>query len=291
MPRCALLTIESLEGFVADDELLIPPLAARGWQAEFVPWDAQATCWDDFDLVVIRSTWDYYRRWEEYLEVLSRIEASKAELHNPLDIVRWNIDKRYLADLEARGTTIVPTLWQPTFDPDALAALHARFDTDQLVVKPNVSAGADGTFWLTPSTGRDTLSAIAAELETRPVMLQPMIASVIDVGEYSLFYLGGDYSHAILKTPKPRDFRVQEEYGSSIVSITPDADLLAAAGGAMAAIGRPLLYARVDLVRLANGTPAVMELELIEPSLYLRYDAGAAERFAKAVDRQHSPRL
>jgi hypothetical protein len=283
VPACALLTIESLEGFVADDELLIPPLAARGWQAEFVPWDSTTACWDDFDLVVIRSTWDYYRRWEEYLEVLSRIEASRAQLHNPLDVVRWNIDKRYLAELETRGATIVPTVWQSSFDPGSLPAVRSQFGRGELIVKPNVSAGADATYRLAASATGDSIEAIAHELGTRRVMLQPMIASVVEVGEYSLFYMGGKYSHAILKTPKAHDFRVQEEYGSSIIPVTPEADLLQASEQVMKAVGRTLLYARVDLARLADGTPAVMELELIEPSLYLRYDEGAAERFAEAV--------
>src|SRR5690606_6855659 len=105
-------------------------------------------------------------------------------------------------------------VWQSPYNPQSLPSLRDHFDTDQLVVKPNVSAGADGTFWLTLSTDNDTLQAISEELGTRPVMLQPMIASVVEVGEYSLFYFGGEYSHAILKTPKAHDFRVQEEYGS-----------------------------------------------------------------------------
>jgi len=285
LPRCALLTIESLEGFVADDELLVPPLAARGWQAEFIPWDSPSVRWNDFDVVVIRSTWDYYRRWEEYLEVLSRIEASRPQLHNPLDIVRWNIDKRYLAELETHGATIVPTVWQSPFDPGSLPEVRSQLGTGELIVKPNVSAGADATYRLGPSTTADLLAAIAEELGARRVMLQPMIASVVEVGEYSLFYFGGEYNHAILKTPKAHDFRVQEEYGSSIIPVTPEADLLQASQQVMKAVGRTLLYARVDLVRLADGTPAVMELELIEPSLYLRYDEGAAERLADAIVR------
>jgi hypothetical protein len=290
LPRCALLTIASLEGFVADDELLVLPLEKRGWQVDFVPWDSPTACWDDYDIVVIRSTWDYYRRWEEYLEVLTRIEASGAELHNPLDVVRWNIDKRYLADLEARGVTIVPTVWQSPFDPASLPEVRTQLGSDDLIVKPNVSAGADATYRLAPSMTDDPLADIAHELGTRRVMLQPMVASVVEVGEYSLFYLGGEYSHAILKTPKAHDFRVQEEYGSSIVPVTPEADLASTAAQVMAAVDRPLLYARVDLVRLADGTPAVMELELIEPSLYLRYDEGAAERLADAIHSRLDPK-
>lgn len=283
MPRCALLTIESLEGFVADDHLLVPPLEKRGWQVDFVPWDSRGTRWDDYEIVVIRSTWDYYRRWEEYLEVLAQIEGSQAELHNPLDIVRWNIDKRYLADLEERGATIVPTVWQSPFDPASLPDVRSQLGSDELIVKPNVSAGADATYRLPASTTAESLADIAQELGTRRVMLQPIVASVMEVGEYSLFYLGGGFSHAILKTPKDHDFRVQEEFGSSIVPVVPEADLMKAAARVMAAVDRPLLYARVDLVRLADGTPAVMELELIEPSLYLRYDEGAADRMAAAI--------
>lgn len=286
-----MLTIESLEGFVADDELLIAPLEKRGWQVDFVPWDSSTARWDDFDSVVIRSTWDYYRRWEEYLEALARIDASQATLHNPLEVVRWNIDKRYLADLAARGATLVPTVWQSPFDPASLPTLRTQFDASELIVKPNVSAGADATHRLPISMTGESLSSIAQELGTREILLQPMIESVVEVGEYSLFYFGGEYSHTILKTPKPSDFRVQEEHGSSIVPVVPAADLQQQAELALRAVGQTLLYARVDLVRLADGRPAVMELELIEPALYFRYDDGAAERFAEVLSTWSSPRL
>src|SRR5690606_38333801 len=134
----------------------------------------------------------YYRRWEEYLSVLSRIENSRAGLHNPLDIVRWNIDKRYLTDLEARGATIVPTVWQSPFDPASLPGVRSQLGSEELIVKPNVSAGADATFRLPASTTAESLAEITRELGTRRVMLQPMVASVVEVGEYSLFYLGGE---------------------------------------------------------------------------------------------------
>ena len=279
--RLAFLTMDSLDAFVTYDALAVPPLEALGWSVDDVPWRADVD-WACYAAVVIRSPWDYQDAPGDFLRALERISAA-TRLENGLDVVRWNLDKRYLRDLEARGVPIVPTRWLDAVDPDGLAGLFDEVGADEVVVKPTVSANADGTFRLRP--GDDPRPAAEA-LAGRAVLAQPFVPSVVEEGEYSVFAFGGDVSHTILKTPADGDFRVQEEHGGRIRGVEPDAGLRAAADAALAAVEAEvgsLLYARADLVRWDGGW-AVMEMELIEPSLYFPYGAGSAERFAAALD-------
>ena len=280
MRHVAFLTMDSLEAFVAYDHLAVEPLRARGWAVTDVPWRAE-TDWSRFEAVVIRTPWDYQRAPGAFLEVLAQIEASGARLANPLEVVRWNLDKTYLRDLGARGVPVVPTVWGEGLTPEALGGLFGDLGRE-IVVKPTVGANADDAFRLAPDA--DASGALAA-FAGRPFMAQPFVRSVVDEGEFSLFYFDGAYSHAILKTPAPRDFRVQEEHGGTIRAVEPAPALRAAAEAALEAAPGALLYARPDLVRMPDGSWALMELELIEPSLYFPYDAASPARFADAFVR------
>jgi glutathione synthase/RimK-type ligase-like ATP-grasp enzyme len=284
--RCvAFLTMDSLEGFVAYDYLAAEPLARRGWRVEQIPWRRNNVPWEQYEMVVIRSPWDYQQDPEAFLHVLEQIEASSAQLQNDLPTVRWNIHKSYLRDLRDRGIHIVPTRWLGQLDAETLASLVAEFGTRRIVVKPVVGANADDTYLITVGSNDVHETAALRTFARRALMAQPFVESVVDIGEYSLFYFGSQYSHSVLKTPKSHDFRVQEEHGGLIRSVQPDADIVAAADKVMSVLSRPTLYARVDLVRLPDDCPALMELELIEPSLYFPFDARAPERFADAVVR------
>ena len=288
MPRCAFLSMDSLDAFVAYDELAIPLLRALGWAVDTVSWRADAD-WAAYEVVVIRTPWDYQDEPDAFLEVLERI-ARSTRLENGLDVVRWNLDKTYLRDLEARGVPIVPTRWLDALDAAALAGLFDALG-DEIVVKPTVSANADGTFRLRRDDRDRQLDAVhelsGHTAAGRAVMAQPFVPAIVDEGEYSVFAFGGEVSHTILKTPAAGDFRVQEEHGGRIRGVEPEPELAAAADRALAAVedavGQTLLYARADLVRWAGGW-AVMEMELIEPSLYFPYGEGSAERFARALD-------
>ena len=282
MSRIAFLTMESLAGWSADDHLAVDPLRRRGWSVESVPWREDAG-WDRFDAVVIRSTWDYFHHLESFLRVLERIDASRARLLNPLPVVRWNARKEYLRDLEARGVSVVPTRWGRGLDAATVAGLFDELDADEIVVKPAVSANAAGTYRLTRTTPPSALAGVESALRGREFLAQPFVRGVVDEGEFSVILFGGEHSHTVLKTPRGGDFRVQEEHGGLIRAVTPEPALLAAARAALAAAGATPLYARADLVRTGSGF-ALMELELIEPSLYLRTDAAAPERFAAAID-------
>ncbi len=283
--RCAFLTMDDPTGFFTYDSLAVEPLAQVGWSVEEIPWSEPNADWDAYDVVVIRSPWDYQDDPDAFMRVLELIDASTARLENPLDIVRWNIDKAYLKDLRQRGVSTVPTEWLFGLDDDALERLHQRFGSDDVIVKPVVGANADDTFWLTADAQPELLSEAMRTFSSRRLMAQPFIHSVLQEGEYSLFYFGGEFSHSIVKVPKQGDFRVQEEHGGLISSCSVDQDLLTAGQIAVDAIGQRLLYARVDLVRLSCGTLALMELELIEPSLYFANDPQSPGRFARAFEQ------
>ena len=284
MPVCAFLTTHDLTDFVTYDHDAVAPLESRGWRVTFVPWRAEAD-WDAYDLVVIRSPWDYQDDPDAFLSVLESVDCSAARLENPLGVVRWNLRKTYLRDLEASGVRIVPAAWETGPTPERLATLSRQWDAAEIVVKPVVGANADGVYRLHPDD-EEGQRACASVFAGRDVLVQPFVPSVVEEGEFSVFAFGGETSHAILKTPAAGDFRVQEEHGGRIRGVAPEPPLLALADAALAAVptDSPLLYARADAVRMPDGGFAVMELELIEPSLYFPYGTGSAARFAAAVD-------
>lgn len=269
--------MDDLGGYVADDDLAVGPLAELGWEVETLSWRQTDRSWSDFECVVIRTTWDYQKTPNEFLAVLAEI-GSRTRLENPLDIVRWNLDKRYLRDMEKRGCRIVPTIWDAAYSAGEFGRWLAELNTNEIIIKPTVSATAGHTYRLTAYD--PSLEAVFAN---RPFLVQPFMPNIIAEGEYSLFYFNGELSHAINKMPKPADFRVQEEHGGIIAEIHPDADLLVAGRETVSTIGRDLLYTRVDFVRDGEGGFSLMELELIEPALYLRMNSGASKRFAEAI--------
>ncbi len=292
MRRLAFLSMDRLDGFVQDDDLAVAPLAERGWAVETVSWRAEAD-WAAYEAVVIRTPWDYQDDPDRFLAVLAGIERETV-LENPLAVVRWNLRKTYLRDLEARGVPVVPTRWGEAGTAGAIPAHAAALGADEVVVKPVVSANADRTHRLRTARLGGAAGALAADFAAdfaaRAYMVQPFLPAVVTEGEFSLFYFDGAYSHAILKTPKARDFRVQEEHGGLIQSVEAEPALRAAGEAVMAHVDR-LLYARADFVR-HEGRFLLMELELIEPALYFRTDPGSAARFADAfVARSCRPRI
>ena len=270
--------MDSLEGFVSDDELAIPALNELGWDVSTVSWRDRSVDWNDFEITVIRTTWDYQRYPDDFIAVLAAIKDSRSRLENSLQTVKWNLNKRYLRELEASGLPIVPTLWDAEYREEEFHIWLDKLGCDELIIKPTVSATAEHTYRL---QGYDPkLQPVFGE---RTFMVQPFLPAIVHEGEYSLFYFDGEFSHAILKTPKSADFRVQEEHGGIITSISATPELLQAGRLATRHIDPIPLYARVDLVRNSDGQWLIMELELIEPALYFRMDSGSPGRFAQAV--------
>ncbi len=289
--RCAFLTLDDPAGYTIDDHLADAPLKRLGWSVDSVSWRRSDVDWTTYDAVIIRSTWDYAKHPDAFLRVLAQIDDAGVPLFNSLDLVRWNIRKTYLRDLACRGVPIVPTVWRQCLDTGELRGLLDEVGADAIVVKPVVGASARGAFRVSAATCEREAAEIEAYYADRALMAQPFMRAIPVEGELSLFYFNGDYSHAIRKTPKPADFRVQEEHGGSNVAVKATPELLAAGSRVLHVLGETPLYARVDFVRANDADDLLlMELELIEPSLYLRMDAGAPERFAQALhDRAARP--
>jgi glutathione synthase/RimK-type ligase-like ATP-grasp enzyme len=194
-------------------------------------------------------------------------------------VLRWNVDKAYLQAVAARGAPVVPTLFFDRLGSAELEQAAAAFGTGELVAKPRISSTAWRTVRWSPGVALEGGPEGAA-------MVQPYLPEIERSGEVSMIFLGGRFSHAVSKRPQPGDFRVQPEFDGIIAPHVPSAEEAAAAVRILAAVEEPLLYARVDLVRGLGGEPRLIELELIEPDLYLGYDDGAAGRFAAVVQEQ-----
>lgn len=280
MKQCAFLTMANMEAFECYDHLLYEPLANLGWNVTPIPWRDNSVNWADFEVIIIRSPWDYQQDPDLFMNVLKKIDASPALLENSLDIIQWNIDKTYLRDIQKKGIPIVPTLWHENLTSDDFPAFFDKLEHSEIIIKPVISANADDTFWLSSEVDRTQKQKLQTIFTDRPLMVQPFIQNVITEGEFSLFYFGGTYSHTILKTPKQGDFRVQEEHGGRLMSIEPEPELLSISNKTMEALPETPLYARVDFVRNEEGHFNLMELELIEPSLYFNMDSDSPKRFA-----------
>lgn len=289
--KCAFLTLENRTGFCIYDHLLFEPMEKLGWLVEEIPWNRPNIEWKQFDAVIIRSTWDYQNSPEKFLSTLEKIE-DVTMLFNPVDICRWNLNKGYLRTLQFKDVQIVPTQWFKKLSKPLIESIFNDSTQERLVVKPLIGANADDTFVLKLKDKASWEDAICV-FSDREVMVQPFIKSIQIEGEYSLFYFGGHYSHAIIKRPANGDYRVQEEHGGIIRPTNPAKDLVRSAKQAIKSIAKTLLYARVDLVRLESGQPALIEMELIEPSLYFEQCPNSAEMFANQFNQMvnHSNKI
>jgi glutathione synthase/RimK-type ligase-like ATP-grasp enzyme len=248
-------------------------LAGTDIEVHDAAWTAPLT--RAYDLVTPLLAWGYHLRPEDFAAVLEDLNVAGVRLRNPAEIVTWNIDKRYLRDLAEAGMRIVPTQFVERVTEAAIAQARADF-SDTLVIKPVFSAGAKNTVvWSGTNVPPDGPEGLA--------MIQPFLPAIRSEGEWSLLFYGGRFSHAILKTPKAEDFRSQPDYGAHLRALPPPSEARELAEAAIAYVGADkLLYARVDMVRDADGRFCLMELELIEPDLYLTYDDQAPARLVEA---------
>jgi glutathione synthase/RimK-type ligase-like ATP-grasp enzyme len=265
--RIALATSAGLPELDPDSQLLLPAFEAIGVDARPVVWSDPAVDWTAYDAVVLRSTWDYFEREAEFLDWVERTGATAKRFVNPPDLVAWNAHKTYLRELGEQGVPVVDTQW--IAQGDTATVEHA-----QGIVKPAVSGGA---FGLQRASAGDT---IAAGVD---LLIQPFLDSIVDEGELSLFYAAGAFTHMVRKVPARGDIRVQPEYGGAVRPEDPSPEAREAGQQVLDAIGRELPYARVDLVRAQDDTLRLIELEIIEPQLYLRWAPEHAATFASAI--------
>lgn len=283
--KVAFLSTDNLEHFFTYDKLLFEPMKSIGWIAEEISWRKENVNWRDYDSVIVRSTWDYQNDSEKFIRVLEKIN-NVSHLENDIDLMKWNMNKNYLFDLEQKGVKIVDTIWEKSFNINLADEYFEKLNTDEIIIKPNISANADNTFRLTKEKLKQNLKVLEKIFWTREFMVQPFLKNIIDEGEYSLFFFNGKFSHSVLKKPKENDFRVQEEHGGNIQPFKVSAELVLIAENIIKKLSTIPLYGRVDLVRTKENYFALIELELIEPSLYLNKDDKSPVRFVKAFEEK-----
>ena len=281
--RIALATAADWPDLSSDDHILAAAFARLGATATPATWTDPAVPWRDFDGVLIRSCWDYHLHPAAFRAWLARLEAEAVPLWNPPGVVRWNLEKTYLRDVEAAGVGIVPTVWVDGDPARELSHLMADRQWPRAVVKPVISASAHATWATTGDPAADD-ARFRAAASGGALMVQQFVEEVRTVGEWSLVFIAGAFSHAVLKRPAGDDFRVQPHLGGTHVRRSPDARLLTEAAAALAAAPGPTLYARVDGCDV-GGRFLVMELELIEPLLFFADEPAAAERVAAEMLR------
>jgi glutathione synthase/RimK-type ligase-like ATP-grasp enzyme len=279
LPRFVTWEIHDVESLFDDDHRILDAFAELGVDAESVAWSGAEVDWNVYDAVVIRSTWDYVDHLPRFLEVITAIERSSATLLNPAEAVRWNADKHYLDDLDRLGVPIVPLVRGTPAAAARLDEAIAEAGWNELVLKPAVGVGGAGVVRTTASTLQQALEGLPPDTE---IMVQPFATAILDEGELSFVFIGGVLSHVLRKRPATGDFRAHGIYGGTVEVTPTDPSDASEVQWMLARLPFDLLCARIDVVRI-DGRLAVLELELIEPMLYVALAPGSAERLADAA--------
>lgn len=281
-PRIALATYERAPALAPDDQLLLPALDACGLDPVPVVWSDPQADWQSFDAVIVRSCWDYHLRAREFMTWLAKLENARIPVFNSPALIRWNADKRYLLDLARHGVATIPTMIVEAGGADEILRVAAAEAWTRFVVKPAISASGyetysfDGTI---DDRDRELLERVAS---VGDVLVQPFAEEVPRDGEFSFTFIDGVFSHATIKRAAAGEFRVQAEHGGRADRVDASDALHAQASRIIHALPERPLYARVD--GIARGSAfLLMELELIEPNLYLEFDENAPLRVARAL--------
>ncbi len=265
-----------------DDHLAVTALEQRGAQVTGTIWNDPLVDWGSFDAIVVRSTWDYHSHARDFRAWIDMLDAIGAPVWNPPALLRWNMEKTYLQELERSGVPVVPTEWLPKGARPDLGALLEERGWSDAVVKPVISAAANRTWRISRSIDSKTNAQITESLTIGDVMVQPFISEIQTHGEWSLIFIDGKFSHAVRKTPSEGDFRVQAHLGGEATTEDPGANVISIARRVLDAAPSEWLYARVDGIETRTGF-VLLELEMLEPSLYFLHTATGPVRFAEAI--------
>ncbi len=263
-----------------DDRPLAAALARRGALVVTASWDDPDFAWDRVDLALLRSPWDYCRRYPEFLGWLARAESQTRIVNDPA-IVRWNVDKRYLLELAGKGVPTVPTVFVARGEPANLREVCSGRSWETVVLKPSISADSWETIRVTPDRHAEGQAYLDRHRPERDIMIQPFVRDVEAGGEHSLMFFGGIYSHAVRKNSL---FQGGRHVGPEGRPSDPGADAVEMARGVLARASVPdIPYARVDVARDEQGAPLLLELELFEPTLFFLEKPGSEEGLARIL--------
>ncbi len=256
---------------------LIPLLKEAGIEAKPFVWNSAGPDHLKFDFIIIRSCWDYHTNSEAFIHWIKWLQSNEVKVLNPTHVILDNIDKLYLRDLAQLGVEIVPTSWIEQPSESLIKNQMTTYKWEEAVLKPTVSASAFETYRF----GINDDLGFLNQMTSQHFMLQPFIDEITDPGEYSLIFFNKQFSHAVLKTPGKNDFRVQQELGGSTKPIAVEKQYINQAQSILSHLPDPLLLARVDGI-IRNNQFVLMELELIEPELYL-YNDENLNSFSSAI--------
>lgn len=268
-----------------EDGLVVTALSRLGLKVGRKDWAETGYDWTQCRSAVFRSTWDYFHRFAEFAPWLEQV-GRNTRLFNEAGLIHWNIDKHYLGILAEKGINIVPTIFVERGDARSLAHVVAETGWEELILKPTISGAARHTYRFHALDSERHECTFGELVEQEAMMLQPFQHNILEEGELSLMVIDGQYTHAIRKTAKAGDFRVQDDHGGSVHRYDASADEILFAEAAVAAVPFDVLYARVDLIRDNDGQLAIMELEMIEPELFFRFCPEAADTLAAGIARR-----
>ena len=270
---------------VDEDKILSEVLTELGISHEIVVWSDPDVNWDSFTVLLIKSTWDYFDYYPEFLDWIARMKLLNIPVWNSLDTLLWNSSKEYLLEIEKKGFPVISGMILPAESKPDLKLIREKIKSETVVVKPLVSGGAKNTLKIQLSEWDRYVQKLEELLQEEDFLVQPFIPQVAEVGEYSLIFFNGEFSHAVLKTPAKSDFRVQHYYGGTIQEIFPSESMLASCQKLMDTYGAETLYGRVDGVEI-DGVFHLMELELIEPYLFLTLSEKAVPNYKEALRKR-----
>jgi len=279
--RIGIVTCQEIPDLIEKEKPLIPLFSSKGIVAEPLVWDDPSINWAEYNFLIIRSIWDYHKRSEEFLSWLDMLDLKKVRTLNSSEVIRSNRHKFYLKELQSKGVNIIPTIFiDKTDDLDLQSVMDLSWDKS--VIKPAVSASA----FMTESFLSEHLLEVESKYknvaQTRDLLIQKFVPEVQTFGELSIIFFNRKYSHTVLKTPKKNEFRVQEEYGGLSILYDPGDNIIEAAMGILNWYIGDILYARVDGV-VVNNQFSLMEIELIEPDLFLDHHPEARSRFVESA--------
>jgi glutathione synthase/RimK-type ligase-like ATP-grasp enzyme len=267
-----------------EDDLLIKFLTSKGLTIKKEIWNNDEVKWENYDLAIVKSPWDYFNLIEDFYAWLAQLKGKNIRLLNPIDIIKWNADKHYLHDIAQAGLKVTDSIFLTKNETVDLNQYFSIFNTEKFIVKPVVSGGSKNTFKVTAANAEEISETLKTLIRKEDFIIQPFLNEIEENGEWSFIYFGGKFSHALIKKAKSGDFRVQSTFGGTVHSVDPSSAVLRKADQYINRFAKDCLYARVDGA-IVNEEFVLMELELIEPFLFLDTNPNALENYYQALLR------
>ena len=267
---------------ITEDTLVKKALEKRGLRVFRTNWDNPDFDWSSTRSILFRTTWDYFNRYAEFSSWLEDV-STKTSVINPAKMIRWNVDKHYLLDLQKKGVAIVPTYFIEPGDDRSLKDCVQDAGWDNAILKPAISGAARHTYKLNPNNLPEHESIFSKLIAEESMLIQPFLANILSKGEVAHMVMGGKYTHSVLKLAKPGDFRVQDDFGGTIHDYQPNSEEIKFVEFVMSKLDPVPAYGRVDVIWDDRNKLVVSELELIEPELWFRRNHHAAEILAQTV--------